>query len=750
MKAKPVINSVNNSAVAAQQDLVLLGGGHSHALVLLQWAQNPLPDVRVTLVSEYSISPYSGMLPGLVAGHYTHEEVHIDLRRLCQFAGVRFIQARVTGLRPETKDVLLEGRPVLSYDVLSINSGATPDLTVPGAQQFVVPVKPIATFWPRWQALRDQLLSTNHVQDIAVVGGGAGSVELALAMAYRLKQARVHHRIHLVTRGEALLPGYPARMHRWLAKRLIQSGISVHCDAAVIKVSEHGLHTADGLKITANEVFWCTQAIGAPWLAASGLACTTQGFIRVTPALQSLDDPAIFAAGDCAWIEGEFIPRAGVYAVRQAPTLFKNLRTQLQHPTPGEARLSRYRPQKHFLSLLATGDRDAVGARGSLSLAGRWVWRWKDRIDRRFMAMLQQLPVMPPPAQRDEATLEPPGMRCGGCGSKVGANLLQQALQRLDEEQATCSLSRAEDAAVIEVNESSSRVWVQSIDALKPMIDDPWLFARITTCHALSDLAAMHTTPHSAQLQLQIPIMAERLQLRDLQQLLSGVTQALSEVSASLLGGHTTEGDGLSIGLTVNGFADRSRLLNKQGAQVGDVLILTKALGTGALFAASMRGAARADAIEAALACMLQNNFSAADRLAEWGATAMTDVTGFGLVGHLLEMLAGQPLAAHLSLAALPLLPGVEPLLQQGYQSTLAPANRRLRHAIQCPRDMADEPRYSILFDPQTSGGLLATVPLEQAESCVKALRDKGIAACQVGHMVRQISDDTAKIILSH
>ncbi len=370
------------ATVPGARHLVLIGGGHTHALVLLQLAQRPYPDTRVTLISEADTSPYSGMLPGMVAGHYAPAEAHIALRPLCALAKVRLLVGRVVAVNAMYQQVQLESGESLDYDLLSINSGATPDLEVEGAGEHAIAVKPIATFWPRWLKVREALARAERAHSLAVVGGGAGSVELALAMAQSLRPLPLRHHIRIVTRGPVLLEDYPLPMRRWLAKRLIRHGVVVSCAAEVTRVGLQGLVTGTGARIAADHVFWCTQARGARWLAASGLPVTPRGFLRVSSCLQSLGDNRVFAAGDCAWIEGENLPRAGVYAVRQAPVLYANLQARLQ----GNERLQSYQPQSQFLSLLATGDKDAVGARGAVSLAGPWVWHLKDYIDRRFMA----------------------------------------------------------------------------------------------------------------------------------------------------------------------------------------------------------------------------------------------------------------------------------------------------------------------------------------------------------------------------
>lgn len=718
------------ASLAFQKDLVLVGGGHAHALVLLQWAMQPLPQARLTLISEYGTSPYSGMLPGLIAGHYTFDDVHIDLRKLCRHAGVRFIQARVCGVDSQARRVHLFGRPSIEYDVLSINTGITPELSVTGAAQYAVPVKPIANFWQRWQGICERLQTSVIARKIAVVGGGAGGVELVLAMAERLRNASSRHTFLLVTRSASVLPDYPQRLQRRVHNRLNAYGITVHTAQEVITVDATGVSTTTGELIAADHVFWCTQARPPDWLANSGLTVTARGFLAVNACLQNPGNADVFAAGDCAWLTTEDLPRAGVYAVRQAPVLKENLCLHLQGLP-----LKPYKPQKRFLSLIACGQRDAVGARGRWNVAGHWVWYWKDHIDRRFMRMFHQLPLLPPlaPEQASEATA---AERCGGCGGKVGADILQQALTSLrghTSPASACDLSQPEDAAILAITTDEGAdtsladdlVLVQSVDALKPLFDDPWLFARVATLHALSDLFAMHAKPHSAQLMLQMPLLRPALQLRDLQQVLQGVTTALATHGAILVGGHTLEAEQLQIGLTVNAFSRRSSLLKKSGVKPGDLLILTKPLGIGAIFAAAMRGAAEAKWVEAAIACMLQSNAQAAEVFAAYGAHALTDITGFGLLGHLREM-AGHAHGATLFLDRIPVVEGALACIARGYESTLASANRRLQPTLCLQSVDESDPRLALLYDPQTSGGLLAAIPASAADACLHELNTRG------------------------
>jgi selenide,water dikinase len=698
-----------------RRDLVLVGGGHSHALALRQLTMRPPDGTRITLISDSSFAPYSGMLPGLVAGHYSFRQSHIDLRRFCTGRGVRFVEAAVTGIDVTQRKILLVDRPPLDYDVLSINIGAQPELdSVPGARDHATPVKPVSRFYRRWQALAHRLRSESSGASIVVVGGGAGSVELALAMRHRLGPTVA---ISLLC-GECLLPSYNAGARARVEHYCDQQKILVREQCRVVEVAAGRLATAAGEKITFDELVWCTGVVPASWLQDTGLSCDHQGFLRVDEALQCWEMPGVFAAGDVAMQEGWPRPRAGVFAVRQAPVLAHNLAAALEG-----RRLRRYRPQDRFLSLLSLGDKLAVADRGHFHASGGWVWRWKDRIDRNFMARFSEAPpAMPAPA----AVAQPP--HCGGCGAKLPGRILHDVLSQLITEypEHIAVASLGEDAAVMDW--PADHRLVQSVDTLRALVSDPWEMGRILALHALSDLYACGATPHSALVQLGLPYAAEPIQRRELYQLMSGILRELRQAGATLVGGHTLEGEELSLGLTVNGSLT-GQALNKQSVQPGDRLVLTKPLGTGVVFAAAMNGQAPGDAIAEACASMLNSNRDAAELATHCGATACTDVTGFGLLGHLLEMVSQGDTMAWLSPQQLPVLCGADQLLEAGFRSTLHTGNLESLPAALQPAAES----LPVLCDPQTSGGLLISIPQASLDRLTTALTARGCEAAIIG-----------------
>jgi selenide, water dikinase len=738
------------------RDIVLIGGGHSHVVALRMWAMNPLPGARLTLICTDTDTPYSGMLPGYIAGHYTCDDVHIDVRRLAEFAGARYYRDEVVGIDRAARKVICRTRPPVAYDVLSINIGSTPRLGhVPGADIHAVPVKPIRQFNARWLALLERVRGHAGVTTVAVVGAGAGGVELALAIQHRLRRELTAQgrdpdelRMHLFTAGPSILPTHNAAVRRSFESVLKQRGFTLHLDAEVVSVDGNRLQTCRGETLQADEIVWVTQAGGAAWLADTGLTLDEAGFVRVRDTLQTETDPLIFAAGDCAAMIGRPLEKAGVFAVRMGPTLAGNLRrTLLGQP------LKPYRPQRRWLALISTGDKHAVASRGAFYARGDWVWRWKDWIDRRFMLRFSEFPAMREadkksseqiPLETAEQTqaISALAMRCGGCGAKVGATVLTRALSRvqpIEREDVLIGLHAPDDAAVLRV--PPGKALVHTVDFFRAFVDDPWLFGRIAANHALGDIFAMGAEAQSATAIATVPPGLEDKVEDTLFQMMSGAVSVLNEAGCALVGGHTGEGRELALGFAVNGLTDETLagVMTKGGLRPGDVLILTKPIGTGTLFAAHARLHARGRWIDAALASMQVSNRAAATCLNTHGARACTDLTGFGLLGHLLEMTQAAGVDAELELDALPLLDGAAETVAAGILSSLHPANTRLRRALRNQKVAIDHPNYPLLFDPQTAGGLLAGVPESAADACIAALHESGYRqASRIGRVLPQ------------
>jgi selenide,water dikinase len=712
------------------KDLVLVGGGHAHVHVLKSFGMKPMPGVRLTLIGRDIETPYSGMIPGFVAGRYSFDECHIDLARLAAWTDTRLIHAEATGLDRTDRRVLLKGRPPVSYDLLSIDVGSSPSLeAIPGAAKHATAVKPIAELGRRWLAFLDRVRDWRGPLRIAVIGGGAGGVELALAIDHRLREVTkgAEIAVTLTTKGEVLATQAVAARRR-MRTIFRRRGIGLVENAATTHIERGVLHLETGKQLEVDDIFVVTEASAAKWFADTGLPIDERGFFTVEPTLQSMGDPLVFAVGDCATVPAHKRPKAGVFAVRQGPPLADNLRRMLLGKT-----LVPFTPQSRYLSILGTGDGHAVATRGSWALEGTWVWRWKDHIDRKWMRMYRE----PPPKPMDMSTRTAPpdpaladveakrlladiGMRCGGCGAKVGADVLTRVLARLGPSSTagvTIGLDAPDDAAMIEV--PKGQALVQSVDFFRTFIDDPFAFGEVAAVHALGDVWAMGARPHSALALAVVPAAAERLMEEDLFQMLSGARAVLDDAGCALIGGHSGEGPEAALGFSVNGLVVAAQALRKGGLRPGDKLVLTKKLGTGVIFAAAMRGAAHGRWIAEALASMRTPSNKAAAMLLTAGAHACTDVTGFGLAGHLAEMIRatgrGDEVSVDLDLDALPALDGATELFGKGFASSLQPENLRARHLIDGMERALGHAKLPLLFDPQTAGGLLAAVPAEAA-----------------------------------
>ena len=710
-------------AAPISKDIVLVGGGHAHVFVLKSFGMNPEPGVRLTLIAKELAAPYSGMLPGFVAGHYSLDECHIDLVRLAQFAGARVIHGAMCGIDRANKRVLIEGRPPLSYDFLSIDVGITPLLEpIAGAADHALAVKPVSLFAPKWQALETRALREGGPRRIAVVGGGAAGVELVLAAHHRLHMLATEAGINAdafsfsLVAGNALLPSHNARAQALARTALSEAGVQLIEGDPAKAITARAVDLGSGRSIPADAVLISTKAAAPTWFAATDLPRDSAGFLACRATLQVLDDDDVFAVGDCASVSQYPREKSGVFAVRQGPAVAGNLRRRSQ----GQA-AKPFAPQQRFLTLVSLGNKRAIAARGSFAAAGGWAWRWKDRIDRAFMDKFNLLPAMS--GAGDDET-DGSAMRCGGCAAKVGPVTLSAALDRLDgltAFSAHATKPPRDDAAVID--EGSDTLRLETVDFFKSFWPDPYVFGEIAANHAMSDIFAMGGSPKHAQVIAVLPYAKPRIVENDLFQLLAGTKAAFNREGVQVIGGHSSEGAELSVGFAISGDVARPYLRRKSGLSAGDCLILTRPLGTGILFAAHMRGLASAAAIEVALATMRQTNRRVAEILSAHGATAMTDVTGFGLAGHMIEMLILSRVSVKLALNALPLYPTVLALAQHGIASTLLPENARMAGAGLAALPMEI---LAVLFDPQTSGGLLAGVPAAYANACLETLQREG------------------------
>lgn len=695
------------------KDIVLVGGGHAHAMVLRMWGMRPLPGARLTVIDPRPVAPYTGMLPGHVAGAYTAEEIGIDLVRLCRFAGARLVLAAADGIDTQARVVTAGGRQI-GYDILSIDIGITGDL--PGVAGFAdhgVPVKPFVRFSAGWETYLAGGGGT-----AAVIGNGLGGAELALAMAQQLGPGKVS-----VIGGDRVARVGGA-LQRRLRAAMAEHGVAMVPGCAVA-VSADAVTLDNGATVSSGFTVGAAGATPQGWLAGTGLPLE-DGFIRVGPDLQVIGLKDIFAAGDCAALTASPRPKAGVFAVRAAPYLFRNLRAAAMGRD-----MIHFRPQRHFLRLVVTGKGRAVAEKWPflpLAPEGGAIWRWKDWIDRRFMQKLTDLPRMqadiPASAAQGVAEALAGAPLCAGCGAKVGAGVLGDVLARLPQPaRADVVAGPGDDAGVLRIG---GQVQVLTTDHLRAFTEDPGLMTRIAAQHALGDVRAMGARAQSALAQVILPRASDAIQARMMAEVMQAAQEVFAAEGAVILGGHSTMGAEMTIGFAVTGLCDGDPI-TVGGARAGDALILTGRIGSGVLLAAEMQGRARGLDVAALWQRMAAGP---GDLSALAGAHAMTDVTGFGLAGHLMAICRASGLAARVTLDAVPVHPGALALAESGVRSTLYDANR-----ASAPVFGPDSAAHDLLFDPQTAGGFLAAVAPETAAQVVAALNAAGTEACVIGQM---------------
>ncbi|MCX7423691.1 MAG: selenide, water dikinase SelD [Planctomycetia bacterium] len=745
-----------------RHDVVLWGVGHTNAHVLRNWPTRPLPETRLTCVSNFPEATYSGLLPGVLAGQYPPERMQIDLVRLCAAAGARLVIGNATGIDLAEQRLRFDDRPAIPFDVLSIGIGSQPSFqNVSQVDDSVIPIKPMQTFVARLEQ-RLQWLASNPKRQrgralhetfdsesseasaladasgyihIAVVGAGAGGVEITLCMVARLRAAlgTTPFEVTLINASDRLLAGVTKKTANVVRRELAAGNIRLVLGHSVVSVSLGMISLNNGNEIPADLVVWATGAEGPPVLRQLGLPTDERGFLLTRRTLQTIGHDAIFAVGDSGTQQQGPTPKAGVYAVRQGPVLWDNIGRRLRKEP-----LRDYRPQAKFLKLLNLGDGRAVGEFHGLTFAGRWAWKWKDHIDRKFMRMFQDYRLMLTSLAETPIAQQP--MRCTGCGGKVGGAVLSRVLRRLDiprHEHVELGLEAPDDAAIIRL--PAGTALNATVDFFAAPFDDPFTVGRLASLHAASDCFATGAKPIGALASVTVPVGTPRQQEQLLYELLAGALRELRAMGATLVGGHTIEGPQLTIGFTM--LAEQIEPpRTKRQLRVGDCLVLTKPLGTGVLLAAHAQARCRSAWFQSLVQMMLVSNQSAASLCGEFDIRGLTDVSGFGLAGHLLEMLRASNVAAELALSAIPILDGVLDLVTEGIESTLAPANRDAEADMDESESTCRIPRYATLFDPQTCGGLLMGVPAEHVEAVLSRLSSQNaVPAAVIGRVVESV-----------
>ena len=695
---------------------MLLGVGHTNAHILRMWGMNPIPDTDLTCISNFSVVTYSGFLPAVLAGQIPTEQMQIDLPPLCAVAGARLITEEVVGLDHARNQILFAHRPPVPFDVLSVGIGSVPtvdEIDIEGDS--LIKIKPMQTFLSR---IRERIKQVDRRPlKLAVVGGGVAGVEVSFCLPNFLREISVDSfELTIITGSNQLISDVAPSTRAKVVQEFHRRDVHVVTGTRVTAVSETEVTLDNQAKIEADVVIWATGAVAPPLLAKLDLPLDDRGFLATDSTLRSTSGRPVFAVGDTGTMIETPTPKAGVYAVRQGPVLWNNIARCLN----GQP-LESYRPQSSFLRLINEGNGAAIGQWKGFSFQGNWVLRLKHRIDGQFMDKYRPKPMM---GAEDE-------MQCRGCGCKLGAGELQSALS-------SATNIEFEDAAPI----GDSKLLV-STDFFTSPFSDPYLVGRVAALHCASDIICSGASVISAVANVALPEGDATSQKQTLGELLAGARREFDAMGAKLVGGHTIVGPRMEVGFTVIGQPIGMTPIRKSNLNVGDQLFLTKPLGVGIVLAAHMRGMSSAAAYDSLIQTVLERQHQIVPRAIDCGVTAGTDVTGFGLAGHLIEMLNASNVSARIGLTELSFLLHVDRYIDAGVESSLAPANRRFESQIEAADDVRGLWMYQTLFDPQTCGGLLFGVPGEQAERFVRGVTDLGMRApVRIGEVIPPVGQN--------
>ena len=697
--------------------VVLLGIGHTNAHVLRMWKMDAIPNADLTCISDNSIATYSGMLPALLAGQIPRERMEIDLVRLCSSVGARLITDPVTGIDHQKSEVRFADRPPVAFDVLSVGIGSTSStkgLSIEGDS--LVKIKPMQSFLQRLTVAIEKAEQRSDRERLraVIVGSGVAGIEIGFCLpSYVAAISKRPLSLHLVTRSDVVLPEVEPRTRALVAAELDRRGVQISTGRSVTQVRPDSVGLDDGSCIDADFVIWATGAVPPKLIGKLDLELDDRGFIATDHTLRCRSTRNVFAVGDTGTIIDEGLPKAGVYAVRQGPVLWENIQRTLDGLP-----LQKYKPQRTFLKLINLGDGRAIGQWKRFAFSGRWVMRFKNWIDGRFIDMYQVGAMSSDAAGDSMGDTGTDEMQCRGCGCKLGSDVLQSALT-------SDSQLAMDDAA--EIGGDSGVPLVASTDFFTAPVDDPFLAGRIAALHSASDIIATGATVTEALANVVLPNGDRPAQQRTLQDFLSGAGREFRAMDAKIVGGHTIVGPRMETGFTVIGRPLGPSLIRKGNLRAGDRLYLTKPLGIGVLLAAHLRSMCPARDYDALLEAMLQQQHRLAQAAIDVGIDAGTDVTGFGLAGHLIEMLSASGVSAVIHLDDVPILPGAIELVDRGIESSLAPDNRKVESAISVADSIRPSAKYKILFDPQTCGGLLLGVDDDNEDRFVRAVSSVGL-----------------------
>ena len=711
-------------------DLVLIGGGHSHLSVLMKLSKKPLNGNRITLITNEIDTPYSGMIPGYIEGIYSWRDSHIDLYRLCLKLNVRFIHAEVERVSAHEKEIYFKDRPKIKFDVLSINTGIqSNNREIKGAAKYCLPVKPIS------KLTNNFLNKITNFKSIAFIGGGAGSVELALAIKKRFLNINQDIKITIITGKRGLLSTFPQKTKLTSLKTLEKFKIDIIEYKRVLEVKPKQIILSDKSLLKIDKAILSTNSMTPKWLTKSDILLTKDNYILVNKSFQT-NYKYVFASGDVIDFNNQNLKKAGVFAVRSGKPLAINIKQFILGK-----KLVEYKFNKNYLALIGTSKRSAIATKYNLTFNSRFFFYLKKYIDQNFIKKFSDFRIRKKftldalktdvlnifVKHKEKITDENDIMQCKGCAAKVPLNALKQALPK-------DIVSTSEDA----VSVPGHPELYQTVDMISSIITDPFLLGKIAANHSISDMVSVNSKITSAMMILQLPLSKTEINSRDLEQVLLGANEIFKTIDCPLIGGHTMIGKDKDpiIGFSILGQKQKKIKIvkNRRKIKTKDLLILTEKIGSGLIFAGInnylIDSYFQIDVIKQ----MIKGNLNFGKISNQLNILSMTDITGFGLANHLLNLIKRDNSKTGLTIYPnkIPLFQGVNECLNKDIKSSLFKSNYDIAQKdIIYKRDKSK--LDNILYDPQTVGGIAFIIPQEEKYKHFKVLKENNIKFTEIG-----------------
>lgn len=711
-------------------DLVLIGGGHSHLSVLMKLSKRPINGNRITLITNEIDTPYSGMIPGYIEGIYSWRDSHIDLYRLCLKLNVRFIHAEVERVSAHEKEIYFKDRPKIKFDVLSINTGIqSNNREIKGAAKYCLPVKPIS------KLANNFLNKITNFKSIAFIGGGAGSVELALAIKKRFLNINQDIKITIITGKRGLLSTFPQKTKLTSLKTLEKFKIDIIEYKRVLEVKPKQIILSDKSMLKIDKAILSTNSMTPKWLAKSDILLTKDNYILVNKSFQT-NYKYVFASGDVIDFNNQNLKKAGVFAVRSGKPLAINIKQFILGK-----KLVEYKFNKNYLALIGTSKRSAIATKYNLTFNSRFFFYLKKYIDQNFIKKFSDFKIRKKftlealktdvlnifVKHKEKITDKNDIMQCKGCAAKVPLNALKQALPK-------DIVSTSEDA----VSVPGHPELYQTVDMISSIITDPFLLGKIAANHSISDMVSVNSKITSAMMILQLPLSKTEINSRDLEQVLLGANEIFKTIDCPLIGGHTMIGKDKDpiIGFSILGQKQKKIKImkNRRKIKTKDLLILTEKIGSGLIFAGINNYLIDSHFQTDVIKQMIKGNLNFGKISNQLNILSMTDITGFGLANHLLNLIKRDNSKTGLTIYPnkIPLFEGVNECLNKDIKSSLFKSNYDIAQKdIIYKRDKSK--LDNILYDPQTVGGIAFIIPQEEKYKHFKVLKENNIKFTEIG-----------------